>query len=34
MKRRIIVILSIVLVLGMVGGGIWVYVRRNSGPKL
>jgi len=34
MKRRIILIVVIVLVLGVVGGGIFHYLRQNTGTRL
>ncbi len=34
MKRRIIIILIIVGILGGLTGGTWLYLRRSSGLKL
>ena len=34
MKRRIVLILVVVLVLGGIAGGIWWYIRQQTGPRL
>ena len=34
MKRRIILIIIVVGVLGLIGAGIWYYVRQNTGWRL
>ena len=33
-KRRIIVILVILALVGSIGGGVWVYIWRNTGAQL